>query len=247
MSHGTELEMQRVYNGRCPRRVGHHHSLLNRSLFTKQITLHCTTHQPTTMTSPPESHQAQIAAALSSLWAPPQVLSVLTDLHTRALAEEPFVSSSSSSLSSTHAASLDKFVALDPDKCALVYLLARAARARVIVEAGTSFGVSTIYLALAVAQNNGGGGDGGGDGRVIATELEPHKAAAACENWRRAGDQVSGVVDLREGDILDTLARDVPEVDFLLLDSKSPPPPPNGLLGPSETRRDETRRSKRSD
>src|SRR3954453_19986538 len=47
----------------------------------------------------------------------------------------------------------DKFVALEADKCRFIYLLARSLGACNVVEAGTSFGVSTIYLALAVGQN----------------------------------------------------------------------------------------------
>lgn len=53
---------------------------------------------------------------------------------------------------------VDKFVALDRDKCQLVYQLARATGARTAVEVGTSFGVSTIYLALAVGENDPQGG-----------------------------------------------------------------------------------------
>merc|ERR1712093_320508 len=48
----------------------------------------------------------------------------------------------------------DKFVALDADKCRFICLLARSLGACNVVEAGTSFGVSTIYLALAVCQKS---------------------------------------------------------------------------------------------
>ncbi len=44
----------------------------------------------------------------------------------------------------------DKLVALDRDKAELCYRLCRALRAKRVVEAGTSFGVSTLYLAAAV-------------------------------------------------------------------------------------------------
>ena len=44
----------------------------------------------------------------------------------------------------------DKLVALDRDKAELCYQLCRATNARRIVEIGTSFGVSTLYLAAAV-------------------------------------------------------------------------------------------------
>jgi len=41
----------------------------------------------------------------------------------------------------------DKLVALDRDKAEFCYQLCRASDARRIVEAGTSYGVSTLYLA----------------------------------------------------------------------------------------------------
>lgn len=130
----------------------------------------------------------------------------------------------------------DKFVSLEPDKCQLVYLLARSNGATNIVEAGTSFGVSTIYLALAVGQNVT---DANRDlapgarpctGKVIATEQEPTKAVRAREHWKEAGDEVEPWVELREGDLLETLKVEegMPEtIDLLLLDSMQmtlPPP-----------------------
>ncbi|KAM0182246.1 hypothetical protein ACHAPF_001135 [Botrytis cinerea] len=47
----------------------------------------------------------------------------------------------------------DAFIALDQEKCQFIYQLSRATAVRNIVEVGTSLGVSTIYLALAVARN----------------------------------------------------------------------------------------------
>jgi len=121
---------------------------------------------------------------------------------------------------------LDKFVALEEDKCHFVYLLARSSGALNIVEAGTSFGVSTIYLALAVRQNAADQKALGRNvaGRVIATEKESNKAARAREHWAEAGEEVSGVIELREGDLLETLQMDgMPEVvDLLLLDIWTP-------------------------
>ena len=46
----------------------------------------------------------------------------------------------------------DKLIALDRSKAEFCYQLCRAIRARRVVEAGTSFGVSTIFLAAAVRQ-----------------------------------------------------------------------------------------------
>src|SRR5580693_1704960 len=47
----------------------------------------------------------------------------------------------------------DKLVALDRDKAELCYQLIRASDARRVVEIGTSYGVSTLYLAAAVRDN----------------------------------------------------------------------------------------------
>lgn len=120
----------------------------------------------------------------------------------------------------------DKFVSLEQDKCQLMYLLARTSGARNIVEAGTSFGVSTIYLALAVGQNVADARVATGNavtGKVIATEQEPSKAARARDHWKQAGDEVEPWIELREGNLLETLkvAEGMPEeIDILLLDSK---------------------------
>jgi predicted O-methyltransferase YrrM len=124
----------------------------------------------------------------------------------------------------------DKFVSLERDKCQFLYLLARSIGARNVVEAGTSFGVSTIYLALAVGQNvtslrAKGSSAGNITGKVIATEKEPSKAAKAREHWKEAGDEVEPWIELREGDLLETLkvTEGLPEsIDLLLLDSKYP-------------------------
>ena len=107
----------------------------------------------------------------------------------------------------------DKLVALDQDKGRFCYLLCRSIGARRVVEVGTSHGVSTIYLAAAVREN-------GNDGVVIGTEWEPAKVTAARENLRRAG--LADVVEVRVGDVRDTL-RDVGgKVDFVLMDIWAP-------------------------
>lgn len=91
----------------------------------------------------------------------------------------------------------------------LLYILARATRARSIVEFGTSFGLSTLHLAAALRDNGGG--------RLITSEFEPSKVAIANANFAAAG--VSDLVELREGDALTTLSHDLPAaIDLLLLD-----------------------------
>jgi predicted O-methyltransferase YrrM len=103
----------------------------------------------------------------------------------------------------------DKLVALDRDKAEFCYQLCRATNARRIVEAGTSYGVSTLYLAAAVRDN-------GGDGMVIGTEYEPEKASAARAHFEQAG--LTRFIDLREGDLRETLKQIDGPVDFMLVD-----------------------------
>ncbi|KAM0201257.1 hypothetical protein ACHAPA_002431 [Fusarium lateritium] len=154
-----------------------------------------------------------IEPTLASIAASSQTIELLRDLHKQALDEPAYVSTDGPA-----STALDKFVALDPDKCAFVYLLLRSMKARFVVEAGTSFGVSTIYLALAVAQNAGSS-----SGKVIATENEPAKADRARKHWSQAGDDIERFIELREGDLRETLKTDLPEqVDFLLLDIWTP-------------------------
>jgi len=107
----------------------------------------------------------------------------------------------------------DKLVALDRDKAELCYQLCRAGNARRIVEVGTSYGVSTLYLAAAVRDNVD---VAGGSGVVIGTEYEPMKACAARANFEEAG--LSRFIDLREGDLRETLKTIDGPVDFMLVD-----------------------------
>jgi predicted O-methyltransferase YrrM len=107
----------------------------------------------------------------------------------------------------------DKLVALDRDKAEFCYQLCRATNARRIVEIGTSFGVSTLYLAAAVRDNVRAAG---GDGVVIGTEYEPNKASAARAHFEQAG--LSRFIELREGDLRETLLQIDGPVDFMLVD-----------------------------
>ncbi len=91
----------------------------------------------------------------------------------------------------------------------LLYMLARGCGARNIVEFGTSFGISTLHLAAALRDNGGG--------RLITSEFEASKVARARENLGAGG--LIDLVEIREGDALQTLARDLPEcIDLVLLD-----------------------------
>ena len=103
----------------------------------------------------------------------------------------------------------DLWLPVSRDTGKLLYMLARSAKARSIVEFGTSFGLSTLHLAAALRDNGGG--------VLITSEFEASKIALAREHLIEGG--VSDLVDIREGDALVTLATDLPDVvDLLLLD-----------------------------
>lgn len=86
----------------------------------------------------------------------------------------------------------EQFMALERELAAFCYVQARAGRARTVVEFGTSFGLSTIWLAAAVRDNGGG--------TVIGTERVPRKAESARAHVREAG--LEQYVDIRLGDAL---------------------------------------------
>ncbi len=102
----------------------------------------------------------------------------------------------------------DLYVCLSPKQGRFAYSVARSLRAKRIVEFGTSFGVSTIYLAAAVRDNGGE--------LVIGTEIEPGKVAAARANVAEAG--LASCVEIREGDAQETLKDPGGSVDMVLLD-----------------------------
>jgi len=92
---------------------------------------------------------------------------------------------------------------------ALLYMLAQSTGARSIIEFGTSFGISTLHLAAALRDNGGG--------RLITTEFEPSKVARARGHLTEGG--LIDLVEIRQGDALQSLSIDLPEtIDLLLLD-----------------------------
>lgn len=106
----------------------------------------------------------------------------------------------------------ERFLAVSPRYGRFLYTCARAARATRIIEFGTSMGISTIYLAAALRDNGGG--------HLIGSEIEPSKVARAKANIEAAG--LSDLVDIREGDALETLRDTGSEVDLLMLDGAFP-------------------------
>lgn len=103
----------------------------------------------------------------------------------------------------------DLWLPVSRDTGTLLYMLARGSGARAIIEFGTSFGLSTLHLAAALRDNGGG--------RLITSEFEPSKVARAREHLVQGG--LADLVEVREGDALQTLGADLPDqVDLLLLD-----------------------------
>jgi predicted O-methyltransferase YrrM len=102
----------------------------------------------------------------------------------------------------------DKYIPLDRDQGQFIYLLARSINAATVVEFGTSYGISTIYLAAAIRDNGGG--------QVIGTEIVPEKVARAKRNIADAG--LIDFVEIREGDALETLKDLNRTVDLVLID-----------------------------
>lgn len=76
-----------------------------------------------------------------------------------------------------------------------------------IVEFGTSFGISTLFLAQAAIETGG---------NVVTTELIESKALQAKENFKTAG--VSDIIEVRIGDAMETLKNHNKPIDLLLLD-----------------------------
>lgn len=96
----------------------------------------------------------------------------------------------------------------------LLFLLAKVAGARRILEVGTLGGYSTICLARALPE----------DGRLVTLELEPKHADVARENIERAG--CASVVEIIVGPALSSLTRMASEgadpFDLVFIDADKP-------------------------
>jgi predicted O-methyltransferase YrrM len=98
-------------------------------------------------------------------------------------------------------------LAVGPETGQLINLLARSLKAPTILELGTSYGYSGIWLAEAARA---------ADGRLITMELQDYKSAYAKEMSAKAG--LADHVDFRVGDAVAMIeALDV-KLDFVLVD-----------------------------
>lgn len=98
-----------------------------------------------------------------------------------------------------------------PNQGKLLHLIARAMRARHVLEIGTLGGYSTIWLARALPA----------DGRLVTLEVDPMHAQVARGNIDRAS--VARLVELRLAPALETLpklaAEKRPPFDFVFIDA----------------------------
>jgi predicted O-methyltransferase YrrM len=89
----------------------------------------------------------------------------------------------------------------------LLYLLASGAQSKRILELGTSYGYSTVWLAAAARASGG---------KVLSLELRDFKIEHARQALTRAG--LSTRVEFYQGDCLETLKTLPGPFDFVLLD-----------------------------
>jgi predicted O-methyltransferase YrrM len=140
----------------------------------------------------------------------PRVQNLLDTLHAEADRNDPpLLAAAEGKDAHERTALLDRaFIPVDADAGRFLYTLVRGGAPGRVVEFGTSFGISTLYMAAALRDR--------GEGSIVTTELHAGKAAAARGSFDKAG--LLDLIDLRVGDALQTL-RDVKSgVSLLFLD-----------------------------
>lgn len=102
----------------------------------------------------------------------------------------------------------DEFLlAVGPTTGQLIHLLATGLKAKTLLEVGSSYGYSTIWMADAARANGG---------RVISLDLVAEKQEYAKAQLQRA--ELADYVEFRVGDALETIPQVSGPLDFVLLD-----------------------------
>jgi predicted O-methyltransferase YrrM len=103
---------------------------------------------------------------------------------------------------------IDEFLlSVGPATGQLINLLVKEAKAQTILEVGSSYGYSTVWLAEAARETGG---------KVISLEIRPQKQEHARASVREAG--LDSFVDYRLGNAVESIAKMNESPDFVLLD-----------------------------
>ena len=136
----------------------------------------------------------------------PAVHGVLEQYHQRMEAERPRMRSASET--GTFAQVIDEFLLpVGPASGQLINILAKSLKAPRILELGTSYGYSGIWLAEAARATGG---------RLITMELSEKKSAYARELSKKAG--LDAFVDFKVGDAVKMIEELPNGIDFVLVD-----------------------------
>ncbi|MBX3191828.1 MAG: DUF1442 domain-containing protein [Labilithrix sp.] len=136
----------------------------------------------------------------------PAVWKVLDAYHARIESERPRIRRAVEE--GTFDATIDEFLLpVGPESGRLLNILAKSLKAPTILELGTSYGYSTVWLAEAARASGG---------RVVTMELSEKKSAYARDMSKKAG--LSDVVDFRVGDAVTMIDELSEGLDFVLVD-----------------------------
>jgi predicted O-methyltransferase YrrM len=103
---------------------------------------------------------------------------------------------------------VDEFlISIGPDTGTMLNILVKSLRARTILEIGTSYGDSTVFLAEAARANNA---------KVISVDISADKQRYAHEQLTAAG--LDSFVDFLTGDAREVIASFTASLDFVLID-----------------------------
>ncbi len=140
----------------------------------------------------------------------PRVQNLIASLHAEADRNDPpLLAAAEGKDARERTALLDRaFIPVDADAGRFLYALVRGSAPGRVVEFGTSFGISTLYMAAALRDR--------GEGIIVTTELHAGKAATARGYFEQSG--LIDVIDLRVGDALQTLKDLKSGVSLVFLD-----------------------------